>query len=385
MLDYYCISELLSPEERLVQTTAREFLEREAMPEVSRWWEEEGFPKELATELGRLGYLGANLPTEYGAAGVSNAAYGLIMYELERVDSGLRSFASVQGALVMYPIYAYGSEEQKRRYLPAMAKGEVIGCFGLTEHEGGSDPGAMATRARKDGDFYVLTGAKMWISNGNIADLALVWAKDEEDAVRGFLVPTDTPGFQANVIKRKMSLRVSVTSELALDEVRVHRSQMLPNVKGLRGPLSCLTQARYGIAWGALGCLEAVYTEALAFAQNRMTFGAPIASRQLVQAKLVDMLARHTEGLLLAWRLAKLKDEGKMTYTQVSLAKRENVRAALEGARAAREILGASGITLEYHAIRHMLNLETVDTYEGTYDIHTMALGREATGHSAFG
>ena len=260
MLDYYNILDLCTPEERLVQSTAREFLDARAMPHASRWWEEETFPSELGPELGRMGYLGANLPAEYGAAGVSNAAYGLIMYELERVDSGLRSFASVQGALVMYPIHAYGSEEQKRRYLPAMARGEVIGCFGLTEHEGGSDPGAMATRARSDGDDYVLTGAKMWISNGNMADVALIWAKDDEGAVRGFLVPTDSPGFQANLIKRKMSLRLSVTSELVLDDVRVKRSQMLPKVNSLRGPLSCLTQARYGIAWGALGSLEAVYS-----------------------------------------------------------------------------------------------------------------------------
>ena len=384
MLDYYNILDLCTPEERLVQSTAREFLDARAMPHASRWWEEETFPSELGPELGRMGYLGANLPAEYGAAGVSNAAYGLIMYELERVDSGLRSFASVQGALVMYPIHAYGSEEQKRRYLPAMARGEVIGCFGLTEHEGGSDPGAMTTRARSDGDDFVLTGAKMWISNGNMADVALIWAKDDEGAVRGFLVPTDSPGFQANLIKRKMSLRLSVTSELVLDDVRVSRSQMLPKVNSLRGPLSCLTQARYGIAWGALGSLEAVYSEALAFAQTRTTFGAPIASRQLVQAKLVDMLARHTQGLALAWRLATLKDQDVMSYTHVSLAKRQNVRAALKSARDAREILGASGITLETHSIRHMLNLETVDTYEGTYDIHSLALGRDITGHSAF-
>ena len=385
MLDYYHISELFSPEERQVQTTARKFLDDQILPHVSQWWEEETLPKHLATQLGELGFLGANLPTEYGTAGVSNVAYGLIMYELERVDSGLRSFASVQGALVMYPIHAYGSEEQKSRYLPKMAKGELIGCFGLSEHEGGSDPGAMTTRAHRDGDSYVLTGTKMWISSGNIADVALVWAKDDEGVVRGFLVPTDSPGFQANVIKHKMSLRLSVTCELVLDEVRVHQSQVLPNVQGLRGPLSCLTQARYGIAWGALGCLEAVYEEALAFAQSRITFGEPIASRQLVQAKLVDMLADHTRGLTLAWRLGRLKDEGKMTNTQVSLAKRENVRAALKGARAAREILGASGITLDHHAIRHMLNLETVDTYEGTYDIHTLTLGREITGLNAFG
>ncbi len=385
MLDYYRILDELSPEERQVQAAAREFLEGRVMPNVSGWWEEETFPEGLAVELGRQGFLGATLPPEHGGAGISSAAYGLLMYELERADSGLRSFASVQSALVMHPIYAYGSEEQKSRYLPKMAKGELVGCFGLTEHEGGSDPGAMTTRSHRDGGCHVLNGAKMWISNGSIADVALIWAKDEEDAVRGFLVPTDSPGFRANVIKRKMSLRLSVTSELVLDEVRVHESQVLPNVKGMRGPLSCLTQARYGIAWGALGCLEAVYSEALRFALSRVTFQKPIAARQLVQAKLAGMLARHTQGLTLAWRLARLKDQGRMDYNQVSLAKRENVRAALEGARTAREILGASGITLEHDSIRHMLNLETVDTYEGTYDIHTLALGREITGHNAFG
>ena len=385
MLDYYKVSELFTPEERQVQATARQFLQDEVMPHVSQWWEQETFPKHLATKLGELGFLGANLPSEYGTAGVSSVAYGLIMYELERADSGLRSFTGVESALVMYPIHAYGSEEQKRKYLPKLATGEMVGCFGLTEHEGGSDPAVMKTQARRDGNHYVLTGTKMWISNGGIADVALVWASDDEGVVRGFLVPTDSPGFQVNDIKHKMSFRLSVTSELVLDEVRAHQSQVLPGVQGLRGPLSCLTQARYGIVWGALGSLEAVYEEALAFAQSRVTFGQPIASRQLVQAKLADMLTDHTRGLLAAWRLGRLKDEGKMVHTQVSLAKRGNVRAALKASRAARDILGASGITLEYSSIRHMLNLETVDTYEGTYDIHTLVLGRDVTGVNAFG
>ena len=384
MLDYYLVSDLLTPEERQVQTSVRDFLDHEVIPHVGQWWEDASFPEHLVPRFGELGLLGANLPVQYGAAGVSNIAYGLINYELERADSGLRSFASVQGSLVMYPIHEYGSDEQKERYLPRMASGEIVGCFGLTEHEGGSDPGAMETRARKKGNSYVLSGTKMWISNGNIADIALVWAIDEEGTVRGFIVPTDSPGFQANEIKRKMSLRVSVTSELVLDEVEVDEAQVLPKATGLKAPLSCLTQARYGIAWGALGALESVYTEALAFAQTRETFGGPIASRQLVQSKLVRMLADHTKGLVLAWRLGRLKDEGKMGYTHVSMAKRENTRAALEGARAAREILGASGIVLEHNAIRHMLNLETVDTYEGTYDIHTLALGRDITGLNAF-
>ncbi|MGH2544928.1 MAG: acyl-CoA dehydrogenase family protein [Ardenticatenaceae bacterium] len=384
MLDYYqMLEDLFTSEERQVQAAARDFLDAEVMPNILEWWENGEMPQHLIPELGKLGFLGANLPREYGASGVNNVAYGLLMYELERADSGLRSFASVQGALVMYPIYSYGSEEQKKKYLPRLAAGEIVGCFGLTEHEGGSDPGAMRTHARRDGESYVISGTKMWITNGNIADIAIVWAKDEEGDARGFIVPTDASGFQANKIKHKMSMRASVTSELVLDEVRVPVSQTLPGAKGLRGPLGCLTQARYGIAWGALGALEAVYNDALAFSQNRSTFGKPIAARQLVQSKLVEMVADHTKGLLLAWRLGRLKDEGKLGYNHVSLAKRENVRAALKAARSAREILGGSGITLEYSVIRHMLNLETVDTYEGTYDIHTLILGRDITGHNA--
>jgi glutaryl-CoA dehydrogenase len=384
MLDYYRIADLLEPEEMQIQSTVREFVDDEILPHIADWWEKDGFPEHLALKLGELGLLGANLPVEYGAAGVSNMAYGLIMYELERADSALRSFASVQGALVMYPIHAYGSEEQRRRYLPALASGNSIGCFGLTESEGGSDPGAMQTRSRRDGDTYVLTGTKMWITNGNIADVAIIWAKDDDEVARGFVVPTDSPGFSARPVTQKMSLRVSDTAELVLDEVRVPADAILPGAQGLSAPLACLTQARYGIVWGALGALDAVYSEALEFAKQRSTFGRPIASRQLVQAKLVDMLADHTKGLLMAWRLGKLKDEGGMSFTQVSLAKRENVRSALKAARTAREILGAEGITLGRGAIRHMLNLESVDTYEGTYDIHTLVLGRDITGLQAF-
>ena len=383
MLDYYNVMDMVGDEERQVQATARQFLDSEAAQDIADYWERGEFPKHLVPKLGEMGYFGANLPVEYGAAGVNNVSYGLIMYELEHVDSGLRSFASVQGALVMYPIYSYGSEEQKREYLPKLASGEMIGCFGLTEHEGGSDPGAMRTRATKDGESYVLNGAKMWITNGSIADVALVWATDEDGVVRGFLVPTDTPGFIANAIKHKMSMRASVTSELVMEDCRVPASAMLPDVAGLRGPLSCLTQARYGITWGVLGAIEAVYQDALDFSQTRETFGKPIASRQLVQDKLVDMVSDHTRGLLLSWRLAALKDQGKMGFTQVSLAKRENVRSALNAARSAREILGGSGIVLEHPAIRHMLNLETVDTYEGTHDVHTLILGRDLTGHNA--
>jgi glutaryl-CoA dehydrogenase len=383
VLDYYRVSDLFTSADRQVQSMTRDFLEREALPHIKDWWEAGVFPRHLVQELGKLGLLGAHLPEHYGAAGLGSIPYGLIMYELERIDSGLRSFASVQGALSMHAIHAYGSEEQRRRYLPEMASGKLIGCFALTEHEGGSDPGAMQTRARRDGESYVLSGVKVWISNGSIADIAIVWAKDDAGVVRGFIVPQDAGGFKARDIKHKMSLRASVTSELIMEDVRVPVSNILPGAQGLRAPLGCLTQARYGIVWGALGALEAVYTEAVAFAKARSTFGKPIGARQLVQAKLVDMLADHTRGLLLAWRLGKLKDEGKHTYTQVSLAKRENVRAALSAARAAREVLGASGITVDYHAIRHMLNLESVDTYEGTYDIHTLILGRDITGLNA--
>ncbi len=384
MLDYTGVSELFTAEEREVQRAARRFLEAEALPQIRDWWERGEFPVHLIRRFGEMGFLGPTLPPEYGGAGVSSLAYGLIAYELERIDSGLRSFASVQSSLVIYPIYTYGSEEQKRTFLPKLTSGEMVGCFGLTEPDGGSDPdGNMKTRARREGDTWVLNGTKMWITNGNLAQIALIWAKDEQGVVRGFLVPTETPGFRAHEIKHKMSLRVSVTSELVLEEVRVPEALRLPRAEGLKAPLSCLTQARFGIAWGALGALEAVYTEALAFAQSRTTFGKPIASRQLVQEKLVRMLSDHTKGLLLAWRLARLKDEGKLRPTQVSLAKRENVAAALNAARMARDILGGNGITLEYHAIRHMLNLETVYTYEGTHDIHTLILGREITGLNA--
>ncbi len=383
MLDFYAVANLLTPEERQVQSALRRFLDAEALPHIGRWWEEGVFPAHLVPRLAEMGLFGSTLPGIHDET-ISSVAYGLVMYELERVDSGLRSFVSVQSSLVMYPVHRYGSDEQRARYLPGLASGETVGCFGLTESEGGSDVAAMSTRARRDGDSYVVDGTKMWISNGGIADVALVWAKDDEGEVRGFLVPTDAAGFAANPVERKMSLRASVTSELVLDGVRVSAEQMLPGARGLASPLSCLTQARYGIAWGALGALEAVYAEAVEFSRNRRTFGRPIASRQLVQAKLARMLADHTSGLLRAWRLGRLKDEGAADHTQVSLAKRENVRAALEGARAARDILGAAGITLDHHAIRHMLNLETVDTYEGTYDVHTLVLGRHITGENAF-
>jgi glutaryl-CoA dehydrogenase len=386
MFDFYQIADLLTPEERDIQKAARKFLEAECLPHIGEWWENAEFPTHLIRKFGQMGFLGTTIPSEYGGLGASAASYGVVGYELERIDSGLRSFCSVQSSLVMYPIYAFGSEEQKREYLPKLATGEHVGCFGLTEADGGSDPDSnMKTRARREGGDYVLSGSKMWITNGNLAQVAVVWAKDDEGVVRGFIVPTNSRGFRANKIQHKASLRASVTSELVLEEVRVPVSAMLPGVKGLKGPLSCLTQARYGIAWGALGALEAVFYEALDYAKTRTTFGQPIASRQLVQEKLVRMASDHTKGLLLAWRLSQLKDAGTLKPAQVSLGKRDNVRAALNGARAAREVLGGSGITLEYHSIRHMLNLETVDTYEGTHDIHTLILGREFTGENALG
>jgi glutaryl-CoA dehydrogenase len=383
MLDFFAVDGLLTPEQRAIHQTTRRFIDREVLPGIREWWDRDEFPLHLVKNFAELGILGANLPEEYGCAGLDNVAYGLVMYELERGDSGLRSFASVQGSLVMYPIYSYGSEEQKRRYLPELAAGRLLGCFGLTESDGGSDPGAMRTRARRDGDSWVLNGSKMWITNSPVADIAVVWAKDDEGVVRGFIVPTDTPGFSAPKITSKMSMRASITGEIVLEECRVPADALLPGSGGLRSPLGCLTQARYGIAWGALGALETVYTTAKEYAQTRTTFGKPIGARQLVQDKLVRMATDHSLGLLMAHRLGTLKDTKEMSFAQVSMAKRNNVRVALNGARLAREILGGNGITTEYPVIRHMLNLETVDTYEGTHDIHTLIVGRELTGLGA--
>jgi glutaryl-CoA dehydrogenase len=381
--DFYEIDALLTEDERLARDNVRAFVDAKILPVIGKHFEEGTFPEELVPEFGRLGLLGPSLPQQYGCAGMSDVAYGLLMQELERGDSGIRSFCSVQGSLVMYPIFAYGSEEQRRKYLPELAAGRLIGCFGLTESEGGSDPGAMRTRARRDGEGYVLSGAKMWITNSPIADIAVVWAKDDEDVIRGFIVPTDTPGFSAPEIESKMSLRASRTGEIVLQGCRVPCDALLPGSGGLRSPLGCLTQARYGIAWGALGALETVYTTARDYAETRTTFGKPIAARQLVQDKLVRMITDHSLGLLMAHRLGALKDSKQMTFAQVSMAKRNNVRVALNGARLAREILGGNGITTEYPVIRHMLNLETVDTYEGTHDIHTLIVGREITGQGA--
>ncbi|WP_104989607.1 acyl-CoA dehydrogenase family protein [Deinococcus sp. NW-56] len=384
MIDEFAVSDLLSPDEKLIRESVRSFCDAELMPHIAEWWDAGTLPvRDLMRQFGQMGLLGPTTPEEYGGAGTSYSAYGAMMYELERVDSGLRSAASVQGSLVMFPIHAYGSEEQKRKYLPGLASGELIGCFGLTEPDGGSDPGAMRTRARRDGNEYVLNGSKMWITNSPVADLGVVWAKDEEGMVRGFVVPTDAPGFHAPEIKRKMSLRASVTGEIVLEDCRVPAGNLLPGSGGLKSPLSCLTSARFGIAWGAMGALEAVLQTALDYTGSRTTFGKPIAGRQLVQDKLVRMATDHSAGLLLAWRLGQLKDAGRMNYAQVSYAKRNNVRVALTGARLARELLGGNGITTEYPVIRHMLNLETVDTYEGTHDIHTLIVGRHLTGVGA--
>ena len=382
-VDYYELDALLSEDERITRDTVRAFVQNECLPVVEGCFSREEFPRHLVPRMGELGVFGANLQG-YGCAGMNNVAYGLIMQELERGDSGLRSMASVQGGLAMYAIYAYGSDAQKERWLPAMARGEAIGCFGLTEPDHGSDPGAMETRARAAGGDYVLSGVKRWITNGSIADVAIVWAKTApDDEIRGFLVERGTPGYGAHDLKGKFSLRASITSELVLEDVRLPKSALLPGVVGLKGPFGCLNQARYGIVWGAIGAAMTCYETALAYALDRVQFGRPIAGFQLVQQKLVDMITEITKAQLLAHRLGQLKDAGRVRAQQVSLAKRNNVGQALHIARLARDILGANGIVNEYPIIRHMLNLETVNTYEGTYDMHTLIVGRDITGLDA--
>ncbi len=381
-IDYYDIESELSQEARLVRDTTRAFVEREFMPLVQEHYRAGTFPRALVGQMGELGMFGANL-SGYGLPGIDNISYGLLMQELERGDSGLRSFASVQGALVMYPIHTFGSEAQKERWLPLLGSGKAVGCFGLTEPDYGSDPGGMITRAVRDGNGYRLSGVKMWITNGAIADVALVWAKLDGE-IRGFLVERGTPGFSANEIGGKLSLRASITAELVLDEAFVPEENLLPGAVGLKSPLKCLTQARYGIAWGVLGAAMACFDEVLAYTGERKIFGRPLASFQLSQAKLADMLTGITTGQLLALQLGKLKEAGRLRAEQVSLAKRHNVRMALETARTCRGMLGANGITDEYQAMRHMCNLESVDTYEGTYEIHTLAIGRDLTGLAAF-
>jgi glutaryl-CoA dehydrogenase len=380
-VDYYGVEALYTDEERMIRDVARDFVEQEFIPLVRQHHRDGTFPLGLAPRMGKLGFLGAHLHG-YGLPGVSNVAYGLMMQELERGDSGLRSFASVQSSLSMYAIYAYGSEEQKAAWLPKMGAGEALGCFGLTEPDFGSDPGGMASRAVRTGGAYVLNGTKLWITNGSVADVAVVWAK-LEGVIRGFLVERGTPGFSARDIHGKWSMRASITSELSLQDCRIPAENLLPKAEGLKGPLGCLTQARYGIAWGAVGAAMACYDAALRYARERIQYGKPIASFQLVQRKLVAMLNEITKAQLLCLQLGRLKDQGTMRHTQVSLAKMNNVEKALEIARMARDIFGAAGIVDEHPVMRHLLNLETVYTYEGTHDIHTLILGRDITGISA--
>jgi glutaryl-CoA dehydrogenase len=386
-LDYYDIESLLSPDERMVRDTARRFVDEEYLPVVREAFREGYFPRSVIPRVAALGFLGANLPEKYGCAGLNNVAYGLINQELERGDSGLRSFVSVQSSLVMYPIYAFGSEEQKTRWLPALAGARAIGCFGLTEPDYGSNPGGMKTRAVRERAGWRISGTKRWITNGSIADVAIVWAKTEGDdakSIRGFLVERNTPGFSAPEMQGKFSLRASVTSELILDDCIVPEENVLPGSGGLKSPLMCLTQARYGISWGAIGAAMACYQCALDYAKSRKVFARPIGGYQLVQQKLVTMVSEITKAQLLCLRLGRLKDEGKMRPEQVSLAKMNNVSQALTIARLARDILGANGIADEYPVIRHMLNLETVNTYEGTEDVHRLTIGRDVTGLNAF-
>jgi glutaryl-CoA dehydrogenase len=381
-LDFLDIDHLLDDEERMIRDTVRAFVTDQVVPYVGDWFEEATIPLELAPALGKIGVLGMHLDG-YGCAGASATAYGLACLELEAGDSGLRSLVSVQGSLAMFAIHRWGSEEQKLQWLPRMAAGEALGCFGLTEPDAGSDPGAMRTRARRDGDDWVLHGQKMWITNGSAAEIAVVWARTD-DGIRGFLVPRGTKGFTTQDIHRKLSLRASVTSELLLDDVRLPAAAMLPEATSLRGPLSCLNEARYGIVWGAIGAARACFESALSYAKERMAFGRPIAATQIQQHKLAMMALEVNRGLLLALHLGRMKDEGRLRPEHVSMGKLANVNAALEVARSARQVLGANGITLEYPVIRHMNNLESVVTYEGTADVHALVVGDALTGINAF-
>ena len=381
--DLFNVASLLSDEERAIQQAVARFVDARVLPIIGAAFDQARFPAELVPELAQLGLLGATLPPADGGAGLNAVCYGLICQELERGDSGLRSFVSVQSSLCMYPIHAYGSPAQRQRWLPAMAAGTAIGCFGLTEAQGGSDPAAMQTRAVRDGDGWRLSGSKMWITNGSLADVAVVWAQTE-DGVQGFLVEAGTPGFGVQDVAHKMSLRASVTSALFLDDVRLPDAQRLPGARGLKGPLGCLTQARYGISWGAIGAAIACLREALAYAGERVLFGRSLAATQSAQIKLADMARRIAAAQLLALQLGRLKDAGTLQPAQVSLAKWNNVRMALDIARECRDLLGAAGITTEYGAIRHALNLESVITYEGTETVHQLVVGRELTGINAF-
>jgi glutaryl-CoA dehydrogenase len=387
--DLFNIDAALTEEERAIRDTLRRFVDDSVMPVIGNAYVEGGFPKKLIPGMAELGVFGANLPEEYGCAGLNNVAYGLICQELERGDSGVRSFASVQGSLVMYPIFAFGTEEQKKHFLPKLAKAELIGCFGLTEPDFGSDPGGMITRAKEQPDgSWIINGAKMWITNGSTADIAIVWAKtgttDDQASIRGFIVPTKTKGFSAKDQKGKLSLRASDTSELVLSDVRVGADALLPKSGGLKSPLMCLTQARYGIAWGAIGAAIGCFEEAVSYSKSRVMFGKPIGGFQIQQARLADMATEIIKGQLLALHLGRMKDAGTFTPQQVSVAKRNNVSVATDIAREARRLLGANGILAEYASMRHMANLESVYTYEGTHDIHTLVIGQAVTGLDAY-
>ena len=381
-LDFLDIDAELTGDEKLLRDTVRQFVGDRILPNVAEWFEEGYFPREMGKEMGALGLLGMHLDG-YGCAGMSAVDYGLACLELEAGDSGTRSFVSVQGSLAMFPIWAYGSEEQKQQWLPGMAAGDYVGCFGLTEPDSGSDPGSMRTNARRDGDDWILNGTKMWITNGGVADVAVVWAQTDE-GVRGFVVPTNLAGFSTQDVHQKLSLRASVTSELIMDDVRLPGDAVLPGVQGLKGPLTCLSEARYGIIWGSVGAARACYEAALEYSKTRHQFGKSIASFQLTQRKLVDMMVEINKGMLLALHIGRKKDAGTLQAAHISMGKMNNVRMALEIAREARSVLGANGITLEYPVIRHMNNLESVYTYEGTNEIHTLVLGQAITGESAF-
>ncbi len=381
-LDYFEMEDLFDDEEKMIRKTVRDFVDRELLPIVNDCYEKAIFPKQLISKVGELGLLGASL-TGYGCAGLNNTAYGLILQELERGDSGLRSFVSVQGSLVMYPIHAFGSEEHKKKWLPLLQQGQAIGCFGLTEPDSGSDPGSMKTKAVKKGNSYVLNGSKAWITNGSVADVAVVWAQTNE-GIRGFIVEKGTPGLETKDIKGKLALRASITSELFFTDCEIPKENLLPKTEGLKSALMCLNQARYGISWGVLGAAMACYHQALSYCKERKAFGKPLASFQLIQQKLAWMVTEITKAQLLVWRLSKMKDGKTIKHYHVSLAKRNNCWMALEIARMARDMLGANGTSYEYNVGRHMCNLEAVKTYEGTHDIHTLVIGERVTGISAF-
>ena len=383
--DYYILDDLLSDEHKLIRSSVREWVKNEVSPIIEDCAQKCIFPKHLIKGLGEIGAFGPTIPVEYGGAGLDYIAYGIIMQEIERGDSGIRSTASVQGSLVMYPIFTFGSEEQRKKYLPKLASGEWVGCFGLTEADHGSDPSGMETNIKLQGDHYILNGSKMWISNSPFADIAVVWAKDEEGIIKGLIVERGMGGFTTPEIHNKWSLRASATGELVFDNVRIPLDNILPNVKGMKGPLSCLSQARFGIAWGALGAAMDCYDTALRYAKERHQFGKPVASFQLQQKKLAEMITEITKGQLLVWRLAVLKNENRATPAQISMAKRNSVETAIKIAREARQILGGMGITGDYPIMRHIMNLESVITYEGTHDIHLLITGLDITGENAFG